>query len=68
MEPIGGRVWGLAVGATSVARLVAVNYRVINGARCVSGKLVLALSHTSLLGLMRSNATPTVLPNLVFSM
>ena len=60
MVPIGGKLWDPTVGAISVANLVAESYRMVNGVRCANMRLVLALSHTSLLGLKRSNATATV--------
>ena len=60
MVPIGGKLWDPTVGAISVANLVAVSYRMSNGARCANMRLVLALSHTSLLGPKKSYATATV--------
>ena len=65
--PIGGKVWDPTAGAISVASLVAECYRMVNGARCANMRLVLALTHTKLLGLMRSYATATVRLILVFS-
>ena len=65
--PIGGKLWDPTVGAISDASLVAECYRMVNGARCANMRLVLALTHTKLLGLTRSYATATVRLILVFS-
>ena len=66
--PIGGKVLDPTVGVISVASLVAESCKMLNGAaRCANMRLVLALTHTSLLGLKRSYATATVRLILVFS-